>query len=326
MKRLGSRWSVLVLIAAFFVPALGSRYYTFLANDVVIWALFATSLNLLVGYTGLVSFGHAAYFGIGAYTTGLLMKKMGVPFLLAFPAAGLLAGLFALVFGFFCVRLTRIYFAMLTLAFAQIVWAICFKWNEVTGGEQGMPEIPYPDFAWLERVAAAVPPLSYRTSEYFYFLTLLMVAVCLWLLRRIVGSPFGRMLTTIRENPERAEFIGVNVRRYELAAFVLAGVFAGLAGGLFGIFNRGVFPDFAYWTKSSEVLIMTLLGGMGTFYGPAVGALALIWLNQQIVSYTEYWPLILGTILVVLLFVFPGGLAGAVIALWRRLFRRPAGA
>ncbi|HWN93089.1 MAG TPA: branched-chain amino acid ABC transporter permease, partial [Verrucomicrobiae bacterium] len=227
----------------------------------------------------------------------------------------------------FCVRLTRIYFAMLTLAFAQIVWAICFKWNEVTGGEQGMPEIPYPDFAWLERVASVVPWLGgYRTSEYFYFLTLLMVGGCLWLLRRIVGSPFGRMLTTIRENPERAEFIGVNVRRYELGAFVIAGAFAGLAGGLFGIFNRGVFPDFAYWTKSSEVLIMTLLGGMGTFFGPALGALVLLWLNQQIVSYTQYWPLILGTILVVLLFVFPGGIAGAVLGLWRRLSRRPASA
>ena len=316
-------WALLVFAAAFFVPAAGSRYYTFLANDVVIWALFATSLNLLVGYTGLVSFGHAAYFGIGAYTTGILMKKVGVPFLLAFPAAGVLAGLFALVFGFFCVRLTRIYFAMLTLAFAQIVWAICFKWNEVTGGEQGMPEIPYPDFGWLERVAAWLPIVGgYRTSDYFYFLTLVLVAVCLWLLRRVVGSPFGRMLTTIRENPERAEFIGVNVRRYELAAFVVAGAFAGLAGGLFGIFNRGVFPDFAYWTKSSEVLIMTLLGGMGTFIGPALGALALIWLNQQIVSYTQYWPLILGTILIVLLFVFPGGIAGALESATRRLRRR----
>jgi branched-chain amino acid transport system permease protein len=313
-------WLLLLLVAAFFVPAAGSRYYTFLANDVVIWALFATSLNLLVGYTGLVSFGHAAYFGIGAYTTGILMKTAGLPFVLAFPAAGLAAGLFALVFGFFCVRLTRIYFAMLTLAFAQIVWAICFKWNEVTGGEQGMPEIPYPSFDWVERVAPWVPFVGgYKTSEYFYFLSLLLVAASLWLLRRVVGSPFGRMLTTIRENPERAEFIGVNVRRYELAAFVVAGVFAGLSGGLFGIFNRGVFPDFAYWTKSSEVLIMTLLGGMGTFIGPALGALVLIWLNQQIVSYTQYWPLILGTILVVLLFVFPGGIAGALETAARRL-------
>ncbi len=316
-------WGLLVLVALFFVPAVGSRYYTFLANDVVIWALFATSLNLLVGYTGLVSFGHAAYFGIGAYTTGLLMKKLGVSFLLAFPAAGVVAALFALAFGYFCVRLTKIYFAMLTLAFAQIVWAICFKWNEVTGGEQGMPEVPYPDFAWLERAAGALPFLGgYRASDYFYFLTLVLVGACFWILRRIVGSPFGRMLATIRENPERAEFIGVNVRRYELCAFVLAGAFAGLAGGLFGIFNRGVFPDFAYWTKSSEVLIMTLLGGMGAFFGPALGALVLLWLNQQIVSYTQYWPLILGMILIVLLFVFPGGLAGAVFLLTERLTRR----
>ncbi|HEY3093639.1 MAG TPA: branched-chain amino acid ABC transporter permease, partial [Vicinamibacterales bacterium] len=157
--------------------------------------------------------------------------------------------------------------------------------------------------------------------DHFYLLTVLLVALCLWLLHRIVRSPFGRMLTTIRENPERAEFIGVHVRRYELAAFVLAGSFAGLAGGLFGIFNRGVFPDFAYWTKSSEVLIMTLLGGMGTFWGPSVGALALILLNQQIVSYTQYWPLVLGTILVVLLFGFPGGLAGAIELFGRRLWR-----
>ena len=312
-------WGLLVLVAAFLVPAVGSRFYTFVANDIAIWALFATSLNLLVGVTGLVSFGHAAYFGIGAYTAGLLMKQLAVPFALAFPAAGLLAGALALVFGFFCVRLTRIYFAMLTLAFAQIVWAICFKWNEVTGGEQGMPEIPYPDF---DRFAPLPLIGGWRTAEYFYFLTLLMVALCLWLLRRIVGSPFGRMLTTIRENAERAEFIGVNVRRYELAAFVLAGAFAGLAGGLFGIFNRGVFPDFVYWTKSSEVLIMTLLGGMGTFYGPALGALVLILLNQQIVSYTEYWPFVLGVILVVLLFVFPGGLAGAAESAMRRWGRR----
>src|SRR5213082_2455860 len=318
MKRVP--WPLLVLVAALLVPALGSRFYTFLANDVLIWALFATSLNLLVGYTGLVSFGHAAYFGIGAYATGLLMKKAALPFVLAFPAAGVLAGAMALVFGIFCVRLTRIYFAMLTLAFAQIVWAICFKWNEVTGGEQGMPEIPYPALDWMQRLPFFG---DFRASDHFYLVTVVLVALCFWVLRRIVGSPFGRLLTTIRENPERAEFIGVNVRRWELAAFVLAGTFAGLAGGLFGIFNRGVFPDFAYWTKSSEVLIMTLLGGMGTFFGPGIGALALILLNQQIVSYTEYWPFVLGTILIVLLFVFPGGLAGAAQAAARRL-RRPA--
>ena len=314
-------WGVLVLIAALFMPAAGSRFYTFVATDVAILALFAVSLNLLLGYTGLVSFGHAAYFGIGAYTTGILMKKLAVPFVVAFPAAGVVAALFALVFGFFCVRLTKIYFAMLTLAFAQIVWAICFKWNDVTGGEQGMPEIPYPDLAWMEKLPLAD---TLRTSDHFYLVTVVLVAGCLWLLRRVVGSPFGRILTTIRENPERAEFIGVNVRRYELVAFVIAGAFAGLAGGLFGIFNRGVFPDFAYWPKSSEVLIMTILGGMGHFYGPAVGALVLLVLNQQITSYTQYWPFILGSILIVLLFVFPGGIVGALDTAWHRLRPRRA--
>jgi len=316
-------WGLLALLAAAFVPALGSRFSTFLATDVLVWALFATSLNLLVGYTGLVSFGHAAYFGIGAYATALLMKRAGAPFLLALPAAGVVAGAGALVCGFFCVRLTRIYFAMLTLAFAQIVWAICFKWNEVTGGEQGLPDVPYPDFTGLERLGAALPALGgWRTAEYYYFVTLALVALCLWALRRIAGSPFGRMLTTIRENAERAEFIGVDVRRYELIAFALAGAFAGLAGGLFGIFNRGVFPDFAYWTKSSEVLIMTLLGGMRTFWGPSLGALVLILLNQEIVSYTEYWPFVLGLVLVVLLFAFPGGIAGALAGATHRLARR----
>jgi branched-chain amino acid transport system permease protein len=314
-------WGLLVVAAAFAVPAVGSRFYTFLATDIAILALFAVSLNLLLGYTGLVSFGHAAYFGIGAYTTGILMKTAGVSFLLAFPAAGLLAGVFALLFGFFCVRLTKIYFAMLTLAFAQIVWAICFKWNDVTGGEQGMPEIPYPELSWMERVPWVG---DLRTSDHYYFLVVVLVAAALWVLRRIVESPFGQILTTIRENPERAEFIGVNVRRHELVAFVIAGAFAGLSGALFGIFNRGVFPDFAYWSKSSEVLIMTILGGMGHFYGPAVGAGVLLVLNQQITSYTEYWPFVLGTILIVLLFAFPGGLVGAIATAVARLGSRGA--
>jgi len=314
-------WGVLVVMAALFVPALGSRFYTFVANDVAIMGLFAVSLNVLIGYTGLVSFGHAAYFGIGAYTTGILMKKLTLPFVLAFPAAGVVAALFALVFGFFCVRLTKIYFAMLTLAFAQIVWAICFKWNGVTGGEQGLPEIPYPDLAWMQKLPFFG---ELRGSDHFYLLSVVLVAVCYWALHRVVASPFGRMLTTIRENPERAEFIGVNVQRYELIAFVIAGMFAGLAGGLFGIFNRGAFPDFAYWTKSSEVLIMTLLGGMGSFWGPAVGALVLLVLNQQITSYTEYWPFVLGTVLIVILFAFPGGIVGALESARARLGTRHA--
>jgi branched-chain amino acid transport system permease protein len=312
-------WVLIVFLLLVWIPWVGSRYYTFLATDIVILALFATSLNLLIGSTGLVSFGHAAYFGIGAYACAILTKTHGLPFLAGLAAAPLLAGAFAAFFGFFCVRLTRIYFAMLTLAFAQIVWAVCLKWNDVTGGEQGMPSVPYPDMDWMN----ALPFLAgLRVGEKYYLVALVVVAVCFALLRMIVYSPFGRMLTVIRENPERAEFIGINVRRYELAAFVLAGAFAGVAGALFGIFNRGVFPDFAYWSKSAEVLIMTLLGGMGSFWGPAVGTAALLWLHQQITAYTQFWPFILGTILIFLLFAFPGGIVGAIDAGLARLRRR----
>ncbi len=313
-------WILIVVLLMATVPWMGSRFYTFLATDIVILALFATSLNLLLGYTGLVSFGHAAYFGVGAYTCAILMKTHGMPFVVGLAAAPLLAGLVALVFGFFCVRLTRIYFAMLTLAFAQIVWGICFKWNSVTGGEQGMSDVPYPDLTWME----ALPLLgSLRVGEQYYLLVLVIVAVCIALLRMIVESPFGRMLTVIRENPERARFIGLNVRRYELAAFVLAGAFAGMAGALFGLFNRGVFPDFAYWSKSAEVLIMVILGGMAHFWGPAIGAGALMLLNVQISAYTQFWPFVLGTTLIVLLFVFPGGIVGTLSAGWKRLRGRP---
>jgi branched-chain amino acid transport system permease protein len=309
-------WSLIVFLAMLPVPWLGSRYDTFLATQILIYALFALSLNLLLGVTGLVSFGHVAYFGTGAYLCGILMKTLGVPFLIAFPAAGLGSGVFALVFGYFCVRLTKIYFAMLTLAFSQIVWAVCFKWNDVTGGDQGLPDVPFPDLAWM----SALPGFGrFRIGEQFYFLTLVIVMLCVAALRRLGQSPFGRVLTTIRENAERASFIGVNVRGYELAAFTVAGIFAGFSGALFGIFNRGVFADYVFWAKSADVMIMTILGGMNHFWGPAIGAAVLTILNQEATSITEYWPFLLGTMLVILLFVFPGGIVGAVEAGWTRL-------
>jgi branched-chain amino acid transport system permease protein len=308
-------WALIVFLIAIWVPFVGSRYDTFLATQIAIYALFALSLNLLLGVTGLVSFGHVAYFGIGAYVCGILMKTLGVPFLIAFPAAGLGAGLFALVFGYFCVRLTKIYFAMLTLAFSQIVWAICFKWNDVTGGDQGLPDVPFPDLGWM----SALPGFDhFRIGERFYLLTLIVVMICVAALRRLGQSPFGRILTTIRENPERAAFVGVNVRGYELAAFTVAGIFAGFSGALFGIFNRGVFADYVFWSKSADVMIMTILGGMNHFWGPMIGAAVLTILNQEITEYTEYWPFVLGTILVVLLYAFPGGIAGGLEALWTR--------
>lgn len=311
-------WTLVVFLLAFPLPWVGSRYGLFLGTQIAIDALFAVSLNLLLGTTGLVSFGHVAYFGVGAYVCAILMKTYGVSFALAFPAAGLGAAFFALVSGYFCVRLTRIYFAMLTLAFAQIVWAIAYKWNSVTGGDNGIPEVPYPHLHWM----ATLPGIGDMSiAGRFYLFSLVMIAISIAILRRITLSPFGRVLTTIRDNPERAAFIGVNVRAYELAAFVVAGTFAGFAGALYGIFARGVFPDFVFWSKSAEVLIMTILGGMGFFWGPPVGALVLVWLNQEITSYTQYWPFFLGTMLLFLLFAFPGGIVGGLVAGWGRVSR-----
>src|SRR5215510_8672913 len=219
-------WAALIFLAAACVPWLGSRFYTFLATDIAILALFAVSLNLLLGYAGLVSFGHAAYFGIGAYTCAILMKTHGVPFPVAFAAAGAMAGAFAFVFGFFCVRSTKIYFAMLTLAFAQIVWAVCFKWNSVTGGEQGFSNVLYPDLGWM----SAAPLLgSLRSADHYFLLVMVLTGASFAVLRRIVDSPFGRMLTAIRENAERAEFVGLDVKLYQMAAFAIAGTFAGFA-------------------------------------------------------------------------------------------------
>ena len=258
-------WVLVVFLAALTIPWVGSRYDTFLATQIAISALFAVSLNLLLGTTGLVSFGHVAYFGIGSYVCGILMKTYAMPFSIALPAAALGAAFGALIFGFFCVRLTKIYFAMLTL---------------------------------------------------------IVVMLSLAAIQRIIASPFGLMLTTIRENPERAASIGLNVRSYELAAFVIAGAFAGIAGALFGIFNRGVFADYVYWPKSAEVMIMTILGGIDHFWGPVVGAATLVLLNQEITSYTEYWPFVLGTILLVLLFTFPGGIAGGLTTGVRWLRRK----
>jgi branched-chain amino acid transport system permease protein len=314
-------WTLLFFLACFWLPWIGSRYDTFLGTLMLIDGLFAVSLNLLLGTAGLVCFGHAAYFGIGSYACGILMRDFGVPFVVALPGAALAAAAFALLFGFFCVRLTKIYFAMLTLAFAQIVWAVCYKWNDVTGGDQGFTNIPYPDLGWL----SAIPGFDgLRIGEQFYLLTLLVVALSLAAVQRIIASPFGRVLTTIRENPERAAFIGINVRAYNLTAFTVAGGFAGIAGALFGIFNRGAFADFVYWTKSAEVMIMTILGGIGHFWGPVVGAATLVWLNQWTTSYTEYWSFVLGVILLVLLFVFPGGIVGGLVAGWRLVRARRA--
>lgn len=299
---------IIILVLLFLIPFLVSRFYIYLATEILIMSLFALSFNLLLGYTGLVSFGHAAYFGIGAYTCGLLLTKASLPTALSLAAAPVFSALAALLIGYFCLRLTHIYFAMLTLAFSQIVWALAFKWYGFTGGDNGLVGVPVP--------ALLGSPKSY------YFFTLVVVGASFFLFWKIINSPFGQTLKAIRENPERVDFMGINVKSYKLISFVMAGTFAGLAGGLFSMFNRSVFPDFIFWTKSAEVILMTLIGGMYTFIGPAVGAGVLLYLDQFITSYTEYWPIVLGITLLPLIFFFPEGIMGFIQA---RLFRKGDG-
>jgi branched-chain amino acid transport system permease protein len=294
-----------VLVLLLLIPILGGRYEIYLVAQILIFALFALSLNLLVGFGGLISFGHAAYFAIGAYAVAILGTSLGWPFLLTAGGAILISAASALIIGYFCVRLTSIFLGMLTLAFSQLIWAIAHQWRAVTRGDTGFIGLRIPDLI--------------ATPQAFYYFTLAVVVLSAGLLWMITQSAFGRILVSTRENAMRAEFVGVHVKRVQLIAFVIAGTFAGVAGGLFALFNRSVFPDFAWWTMSAEVLIMSILGGIYSFFGPAVGAAAIILLDRTITEHTQYWPTFLGLILLIVLFAFPDGLAG-LTKRWQRKF------
>lgn len=285
-----------VFAALLLLPVFGDKYFIYLFAEILIFALFALSFNLLLGYGGLLSFGHAAYFAIGAYACAILLTTLQWPFFFAFGAAIAISAISAAIIGYFCVKLTEIYFSMLTLAFGQLVWAIAFKWVNVTGGDTGF-------------IGVAVPSFLGTPTSFFYF-ALVVVSVCAGLLWVIVNSAYGFTLQATRENRNRAEFIGVNVKRVQHVAFVLAGTFAGVAGALFTLFNHSVFVETAWWSTSAEVLIMSILGGIGSFLGPAIGAATLIILDRVTTEFTEYWPSVLALILLCVLFFFPEGLTG----------------
>jgi len=288
--------SAIVVLLLALLPLAGSRYAVDLTTEVLIYALFALSLNVIIGFTGNISFGHAAYFAIGGYACAILLTTYGWPLAFALPAAVVLAGLVAAVVGYFCVRLTQIYFAMLTLAFAMLVWGVAFKWKEVTGGDDGFTGIKMPEM------------ISHHIG-YFYF-TLAMVSLGVAALWVICHSAFGLTLVAVRENSVRAGFIGVDTRRMRWAAFTVAGTFGGLAGALFGMYHRGMYIENAFWTESAQVLIMVLLGGIYSFIGPIIGAAVLHLLQTFTNQHTPYWPTVLGLILLVIVMVLPDGLIG----------------
>ncbi len=301
-------WLVLAVALAA-LPAVAGPFTLVLATEILIAALFAASLHFIMGPGGMVSFGHAAYFGLGAYGAALLVHYLGARMELALLAAPLTAGLGALAFGWFCVRLSGVYLAMLTLAFAQIAWSVVFQWYAFTGGDDGLLGI------W------PAPWAGGRTA--YYYLTLALAGGGIAALRRVLFAPFGYALRAARDSPLRAEAIGIAVQRHQWLAFTLAGVAAGLAGGLFVFFKGSVFPTTLAIPRSVDALVMVLLGGVQTIAGPVVGAAAYTGL-YDLISRLELWRLVLGAVIIVLVLLFPGGLAGIARGLAARLARREA--
>jgi branched-chain amino acid transport system permease protein len=284
------------------LPDVLRPYYVELSTRMLIFALFAMSLDLLLGYAGLASLGHAAYFGVAAYAIALLVLHWGVGSAVAFPAGLVAAIALGVLFAPLALRARGSYFLMITFALAQVVWSVAFGWRSLTNGDDGMPGVPRPDFGW-----------SLESTASFYYFVLAVVGVATLLLVAIVKSPFGRALRGIRDSESRMQALGYDVWRHQYAAFVLAAAFAGVAGALYAYFNRFVGPEYLFVVQSAEALIMVILGGAGTLVGPAIGAALIVFLEDFVSSMTEHWVLVLGVIYVLVTLFAPRGLIGLVV-------------
>jgi len=298
--------AVLMFVLFLLVPLLPGKFWTHVSTEVLILGLFAMSFNLLYGYMGQISFGHAAFFGVGAYASAMLFTKLKtaggaigtLDFFLSLAAGPPVAALAALIVGFFCVRLTGIYFAMLSLAFGELLFYIVFSWYSFTKGDDG--------------IQGLLPPLYFQDAVHFYYLTLAIVTLALLVMWRITESPFGYIMRTLRDNQRRAAFLGINVRLHMLINFVIAGSFAGIAGALWGPFSRSVNPGLLGWGESGIAVFMTLIGGGGAFIGPMLGSVIYTLLQAVVKMYTVYWPLTIGTIILLIVLFLPGGVLGLI--------------
>lgn len=273
------------------------------------YAIFATSLNLLIGYTGLVSFGHGLFYGLGAYSFALMMQKLGTSIPVAFALTVVVSGAVAAVVGVICIRLKEIYFSFLTLAFQMLLHSIIIAWTPVTGGDQGLTGgVPRPPF------------LGVRLDEpyHLYVFCCVVLVVSLLLMWHLVQSPFGYTMRMIRDNPRRAAFLGIKVWRVRLLVFIVAGVFGGVGGALISLFVSSAYPDFAYWTISGEAVFMILLGGISVFLGPLVGAVTLLLLSDLVTRVTEHYSLVLGIIILMFALGLRKGLLGFIVSAWSK--------
>lgn len=279
-----------------------SKFLINLLTQILIMGLFATSLNLLVGYTGMVSFGHAAFFGVGAYTAGIILQKYSSSVVFAFSTTIVFSALAALIIGSFCIRLGSIYFAMLTLAFNQIIYIIVIRWTNMTGGDQGL--------------IGGIPLPAFLSSPKGYFIfTVMVVIASLVICKLVVDSPFGAILKVIRENADRAYSLGIRVKSYQLIVFVMAGIFGGLSGALMSLFISGAYPDFSYWAKSAEPIFMVIVGGMNSFLGPLIGAGIFTALIAYSTMFTNLWGLIIGGVLILIILLVRKGLVDYMMEL-----------
>jgi branched-chain amino acid transport system permease protein len=290
---------VVVLAILLVLPPFLPRFYTYILSVILVTALLAMSLNMLVGHGGLFQFHHCVFYGVGAYTFALTVTKSGWPMWLCFVIAPVAAALVGFLIGWFCVRLTSLYFGMLQISLGSLVWAIVFRWYSLTKGDDGLHGIPVPEF-----IAS--------TSGAYYFILFFFI-VCLVVMYFIHNSPFGVTLRATRDNSARCSAVGINVQWHQLFAIVISTFFAGIAGALFVVLERSVFPDLLFWVFSLEVFIMCLLGGWLTFAGPIIGAAVTVLLRTFVGIYTEYWTLILGVILILLIFFLPEGVMGYLL-------------
>jgi len=311
-------WAVPVAIALTAAPHVVGPFQTLTLLYGLVFGIAVLGFNLLLGYTGLLSFGHSAYFGAGAYTVAFMVKYFKIASMELFLAGSVLVSvIISLLFGVVCVRYTKIFFGILTLALSQVLWSLAFKFFWVTGGTDGL-RIPTPS---LLGAPPGADKMEFLTFQYYYYV-LAIFTICVIVMWVIVHSPFGKALQAIRDNETRAEFIGIRIRRYRLIAFVVSGAFAGVAGALWAPLNGLATPDVLVWTFSGEIVFMAVLGGFNSFIGPIVGAVAFTYLKTYAVGFTVYWQLLLGTVLVVLVLALPKGIMGMVELLVAKV-RRP---
>lgn len=297
---------LVLLVALCIFPFVMSNYFLSILVEILILGIFALSLNILVGYTGLVSLGHAAFFGVGAYTASLIAIHYTSNALITLTAGILFSLIMASIIGFFCNRVNGFYFLMLTLAFSQMFYALVYRWGSLTQGDNGLSGIPKPTL-WVHGLLDS--PIA------FYFFILVIFLIVFIGLRVILHSPLGQIFVGIRENETRVRVMGYNTTIYKNISFILAGGIGGLAGSLYAFFNGFISPKDIYWTMSGEVLIMVLVGGVGTLIGPVLGAAFIVILETFVSSYTDLWMLIVGLTFILFVIFIPKGIV-SIGSLW----------